>query len=531
MSKSPEPIRADETDIGVHAHISGSALNLMVAFASMIALMLLLTFVGLYALDQNQKRLETVVYDHMQKYHLGVEMLRNARSRTVSLQKMTRLQDDFDLDEEIMRFHGYGSEFARARIALLELNLTPEEHALLDSQAERSRHTLSVQRQALELIQVGKVDEAQRVLIEEGIPTQDAALQVVEKLHKLQTAKVDAAGAEARASYRKAWRVIVTTAMATALIALMIAWYVTVRIKRSATERDLYVREIRSMNDELTRNADALIESRDRAEQANHAKSRFLATMSHELRTPLNAIIGYSEMLEEDVRDGAGGDPEQMAADLRRIQTAGRNLLALINDVLDLSKIEAGKMEPYAETFDLDALLKEVAETALPLAGKLGNTLRVTAHPDPLGEVHTDVVKLRQILLNMLSNAAKFTENGIIALEARRDMINGQDRLAFTVSDTGIGMSDEQMERIFKPFCQADGSTTRRYGGTGLGLTLTRRFCELLGGEVAVDSELGLGTSFVVQIPAQAPASEDDRAAERDTDAPLAPGPRLAANG
>ncbi len=236
--------------------------------------------------------------------------------------------------------------------------------------------------------------------------------------------------------------------------------------------------------------------ARDKAEEANRSKSVFLANMSHELRTPLTAIIGYSEILEDDAGDMG---LEDFLPDLRKIKAAGKHLLGLINSILDLSKVESGKMELYIESFDLHNLVSEVASTVTPLMEKNGNTLTVHAAED-LGEVHADLTKTRQILFNLLSNASKFTEQGRVSLEVQRS-VGGGGQFIFVVSDSGIGMSPEQLQRLFKPFSQADASTARNYGGTGLGLALCKRFCQFMGGRIEVDSELGKGTTFTVRLP------------------------------
>jgi signal transduction histidine kinase len=236
----------------------------------------------------------------------------------------------------------------------------------------------------------------------------------------------------------------------------------------------------------------ALAHARDEAVHANQAKSRFLANMSHELRTPLNAIIGYSELLSEDFADSS--DPH--GADLRRIVGAARHLLALIDDILDLSKIEAGEMALYLEELDLRELLDDVVATVMPMLRHNRNHLTIRLAED-IGAIRSDHVKLRQILFNLLSNAAKFTHDGSIDLGARR--VDGA--VEITVADSGIGIPEQQRPRLFDAFTQADESTTRRYGGTGLGLAITSSFCELLGGSVGFTSEVGLGSTFVVLLP------------------------------
>jgi GAF domain-containing protein/CheY-like chemotaxis protein/anti-sigma regulatory factor (Ser/Thr protein kinase) len=246
-------------------------------------------------------------------------------------------------------------------------------------------------------------------------------------------------------------------------------------------------------------------------EAADRHKSEFLANMSHELRTPLNAIIGYSEMLQEDAADL--GAP-QLTDDLQKINAAGKHLLELINAVLDLSKIEAGKMELYLEAFEVPALVRDIAAVIQPLAAKNGNRLEVRC-PDDVGAMRADLTKVRQALFNLLSNACKFTERGTVTLAARREPGEAGDVMVFTVTDTGIGMTPEQLARLFEAFAQADAATTRKYGGTGLGLALSRRLCRMMGGDVTVESEAGRGSTFTIRLPAEV------------TDAPPEPGARL----
>jgi signal transduction histidine kinase/DNA-binding response OmpR family regulator len=271
-------------------------------------------------------------------------------------------------------------------------------------------------------------------------------------------------------------------------------------------------------------------------EAASQHKSVFLANMSHELRTPLNAILSYSQLLREEAEDAGQDD---LVPDLQKIHGAGQQLLGLINDILDLSKIEAGKMELFLETFDIAKLVRDTLTVVRPLVERNGNALVVDC-PDDLGEMRADQTKVRQALLNLLSNAAKFTDHGTVTLRVTRSQetggrsrealgkgaihlaptaspsvgapfitpAGGEDSFTFAVSDTGIGMTPEQLDRLFEAFSQADASTTRRYGGTGLGLAITRHFCRLMGGDVAAESRHGIGSTFTISLPANVGSSE-----------------------
>ncbi len=252
-----------------------------------------------------------------------------------------------------------------------------------------------------------------------------------------------------------------------------------------------------------------LIAAKEGAEVASRTKSQFLANMSHELRTPLNAIIGYSEMLQEQAEDLNAND---LVPDLLKIHTAGKHLLTLINDILDLSKIEAGKMDLYLESFDVERMVREVSATIEPLMARKDNQFSVHVAKD-LPPMHADLTKVRQSLFNLLSNSAKFTERGSIELSVTPREVNGAPGVEMRVSDTGIGMTAEQISRLFEPFTQADRSTTRKFGGTGLGLAITRRFARLMGGDIEVESEPGRGSTFRILLPNRVSAPPEADAA------------------
>jgi len=253
-----------------------------------------------------------------------------------------------------------------------------------------------------------------------------------------------------------------------------------------------------SMASQLKALVSTLEEARDVAEAATQAKSLFLANMSHELRTPLSVIISHSEMLQENAQESGN---EQLIPKLENIRTSGNHLLAIISNLLDFSKIEAGKMEYYLETFHIGVMVNEVAGMLHPIFEKKGDSLEINC-PDDIGSMHADLTKVRQALFNILDNAAKFTENGAVHVKISREIAPDVSWIHFSIADTGIGLTPEQIENLFKEFTQADSSITREYGGTGLGLALSRKYCRMMGGDITAESAgLGEGATFTIRLP------------------------------
>lgn len=400
-----------------------------------------------------------------------------ANQRALSLYRMSVLEDPFEQDEEYLNFRSQGTNFLKARLALVEAGERKEALAAwLEAQPLIQQGTKN-QFAVTDRISEGDIAGAHELLATEVIPNQNNVLTHLTHMLDLEKKHVAFELDQINVTSDRVFLQVSFLGGIAMIIGIIIAFFV-----------------IRT----TTRSEQNLIQAQNEAQVANQHKSLFLANMSHELRTPLNAIIGYSEMLEEEAMDMG---EQSFVSDLDKISSSGKHLLNLINDILDVSKIEAGKMEFFPEEFRFSSLTNEISNTMKPLLAQNNN--RLSIEPADFNEtLYTDLTKLRQTIFNLLSNASKFTEFGEISVKLSTFNKQGKRWIKIAISDTGIGMDEEQLSKLFVPFTQVDASTTRNYGGTGLGLTISKRFCELMGGDISVTSHSGAGSTFTISIPA-----------------------------
>jgi len=478
---------------------SSTKFGLFFGFSAMLSIVAILTLIGIWwGVGSLQSQLDTLVEGQINKIRLAVDMRNYARQRTHSIQRMILLEDPFDRDEEFLRFNGYGAKFVVARTEFLSLPLSARESSVIEAQGELSRQVVPLQREVVDLVAVDEIEKAKYILMDKSLPIQDKVIEKLVELHTIQEEATALSISEFNKNNDRLNVWIILLSGISGIIGLCVATLVIRRFNKEALLRNKQLIDIEKSRVALEKSGEALMQAKDQAEEANRGKSYFLANMSHELRTPLNAIIGYSEMLVEDLTNEAQSEQKE---DCLKIHSSGKHLLKLIDEILDLSKIEAGRMDIDLVQMSLAPVVSEVISTVQPLMTEENNKFKLEYDDTELGMLHSDPVKIKQILLNMLSNAAKFTHDGNITLRINPRQEEGQDWVVFSVNDTGIGMEPSRLQQLFKPFTQADVTTTRVYGGTGLGLSITKHFCEMLGGQIEVSSNLGGGSTFTVSLP------------------------------
>jgi len=480
--------------------MSSTKFGLFFGVSAMLSIVATLTLGAVWwGIGNVQGRVESLVNEHLHKIRLSVEMRSLARQRTYSIQRMILLEDPFERDEEFMRFNSYGAKFAMARKEFLSSNLTDQERKVLEDQGKLSGKAVPLQNEIVDLVVQENTEKAKTLLMEHAVPIQNRVIDKLEELHRIQELESARATDELEKNGEKInIRIALLSGMA-GLLGLVVAALVIRRFNKEAMLRTQQLKDIERSRTEIKQTSKELEMARDEAESANKGKSLFLANMSHELRTPLNAIIGYGEILREDLEN-----KNQLvhAQDCSNILSSAKHLLNLINGVLDISKIESGQMDVEGLEFDLGSLLKEVESTIEPIMSKNGNQFIVEHNKLESLKLFSDWVKIKQVLLNLLSNATKFTKNGSITFKINTEKEKNTEWVIFSVIDTGIGMSPDTLGQLFKPFTQGDISTTREYGGTGLGLSISKHFCEMLGGRIEVDSTPNSGSKFTVRLPA-----------------------------
>jgi len=477
---------AGKSQQSVPLHRISSKTILFVGFTAILVLMLLLTFIGPYGMQSIHKRLREIVHTHIEKIDIAVHMRAAARERSLNLHKMILSDDPFERDEAWMKFNSHGATFARERIRLKLMTLTTMEEELLAKQAELTTKIIPLQFNIVELVNQEQFKEAEQLLVQQAIPLQDHVLELLEELYHYQEDAAEEAAKKSEQAYLEIRLVMFLLSGGVLILSCIIAFTMYKKVRRAELQNEQSAKELEI--------------SRDKAEAANTAKTQFLATMSHELRTPLNAVIGYSDLLIDDLSVPGAIVENDHGEFLKKIKHSGTHLLSIINEILNVSKIESGKVEISKQKVIIKEVL-ELAHTAIKSIVNENNNRIVVEYPETFDSLYTDGVRLEQILLNLLSNACKFTENGEIALSAYKESHEDKNWVSFKVTDTGIGIPQVYHESIFEPFSQADNSFSRRYEGVGLGLSVCKKYCQLLGGDIRVESAPGEGSEFIVRLP------------------------------
>ena len=485
--------------------------KLLVAFLTIAMLLVSVGTVGLGALTGVHERTENLfkLQRKIEAYH---QVQHDTTSQLYSVTSALLSADNSTLSNTLRQLNQFGYDVERLQF------VAKDEVELLNQFRQDYDQFVEIVTHVVELVRAGNSSEAREVQTVQAVPVGDRLERLTNQLVNKAEADMVAGIDTSKRAYQSSQWIVIGFAVGSIMLALALGYTISWSLVGPVKEIEALLNQVavgkfagrvkvinRDELGALATNVNKMSEELGRLyeqiEMASRHKSQFVANMSHELRTPLNAIIGYSEILQEDVADLG---QQALVPDLKKIEGAGRHLLGLINDILDLSKIEAGRMDVFLEDVALVPLLEEVRALIVPLAERNGNTLELQLAED-LGSIRTDRTKLKQSLLNILSNGSKFTENGRLTVVAER-FESDRPMVRFAVSDTGIGMTEEQLGRLFQAFSQAEASTAKKYGGTGLGLAISRRFCQLLGGDITVTSRPGEGSTFTIVLPARSEA-------------------------
>lgn len=470
-----------------------------VSFVLILGLMLVMILFDLSRMKVLQEKLEVIVKEHSVKTGLMMTMRTGIYERQVSLRNILLMEDIFQRDQGKMLFNNFAANIIQARNNFSKMPLNEKERIILDEINQAMGVAYSAQ---VKLVDKSIYQNDVKITQEEikaTFVTQEVFIQSLDKMIKLQKEATQNAVLDAEKSYSDATKSVYILGGSALLLGSLVAFFIIRLTKAQADEVNHAMTELEVSRERLEervkiRTAE-LAQARDEALASNKSKDTFLATMSHELRTPLNIIVGYSELLEE-ISDSI--DTERLNADLRKIQVAANHQLKLINSLLDISKIEGGKLELAPQDFDIESLLNEINSSATPLMSKNNNNFIIKCRYG-IGMMYSDKMRVLQILLNILSNAAKFTIEGEVTLDVYKS--KSGDDIVFDVIDNGVGIAEKYLNTLFDEFTQEDSTTTREYGGTGLGLSISRKLAKLLNGDITVKSVKDEGSTFTIKLP------------------------------
>jgi signal transduction histidine kinase len=469
-------------------------------FIAILIIMLTTTSISLTSLSGINQRLEHLVKKHNVKLEYMETMRGLIRERMLNVFTALSLEDSFKIEEEWETFSHRAREFILTREKLYKLDVTPEEKERIEIQRRVLAEGQEVMAQVFDLIREGNYNQARNDIFN-ALKVNDAIIAELTLMIKVGHDVSRKELSQATDNYLKTRRNVFILDVIAVLVCLLIAVVVFRNLRVNQQNITEAVSALKQANEKLEarvlERTQDLLTLRDEAVNANKAKSRFLANMSHELRTPLNAIIGYSDILIEDAEDN---NLVQECQDLHKILAAGKHLLDLIDDILDISRIETGNLDVDLETFAFKPLILEAIDIMHPLFDQRNNHFSFE-YDESISNVYADPRRMRQILFNLLSNANKFTEQGQISLRVKQQLIDESKWLRCEIQDTGIGISQEDQNKLFQAFMQVDASATRKYGGTGLGLAISLRFCQMMGGTIELQSELGKGSTVTVLLP------------------------------
>ena len=479
--------------------ISRHSKKIAISFVVVLGLSLAMIIFDLSRMKIMQSKLDAITKEHNIKSSLMMIIRHGIYERQVSLRNIMLMEDPFERDEGRAKFDSHALNIVNARNSFSQRSLNEKEKKLL---AEINASMILAYEAQINLIDSSIYDYKVKITqkeLQKAFNTQEVFIRKVKQMIMLQKEASKKAVMDAEQSYSEAKSSVYILGGSALLFGLFVAIFIIRLTESQARDVKNAISEIEEshhlLEERVHERTKALAMARDSALNSNKAKDDFLATMSHELRTPLNIILGYSELLAE-IAEGEGC--KNLIPDLNKIEHAAKHQLKLINSLLDIAKIEEGKLEINAADFDVEKLLLEIEYITKPLMQENKNLFKINCMPG-IGMMYSDVMRVRQILINLVGNAAKFTKNGEISINATKDL--KAEEISFEVKDTGIGIPEDYMDDIFVKFTQADSSTTRKYGGSGLGLSISKQLSQQLNGDILVESEVGNGASFTLTLP------------------------------